>query len=153
MDPAVAYPLGWALALLVAVLAVVRAVRESSRETEERDASERRRQQRRVAALAMLEGIHDADVRDAWPRIVAVLEDGSLTDGDDVRGLRDALAAGGGRQLAEEVAIEISDASPDTVSLYHMGFVPPTLPCPRDALLRVLAQLADELDALDQDDP
>lgn len=149
MASEIAYPLGWGLALLVAVLAVIVASKQSARERAVRRAAEVLAAARRDTAMALLDGIEDAEVREAWPVVAAVLEEGALTDGRDVRALAATLAAGGTRQLAEEVAIEVSDESNERVVLYHMRFVPPTRTCPRDALVLALGRLAEALDELD----
>lgn len=149
MESEVAYPLGWGLVLLLAALAVRVASKQSARERAARRAAEVLAAGRRDTALALLDEIEDGEVREAWPLVAAVLEEGALTDGRDVRALAATLAAGGARQLAEEVAIEVSDESNEQVVLYHMRFVPPTVTCPRDALVLALGRLADALDELD----
>jgi len=151
MNSEVGYTLGWVAALLLAVLAMVRAARHDTRERAARRSAVVLAAGRRDAALGLLGELDDADVREAWPVICAVLEEGALTTGDDVRELAAALASGGGRQLAEEVAIEASDESPERVTLYHMRFVRPTVECRREGLVRALRQLAVTLDALEAD--
>ena len=149
MESEIAFPLGWMLALLVALVAGISAMRKDARERVRERAIRASAAARRDVALGMMGDIEDGEVREAWPVIAAVLAERSLADGDDVRGLITALTAGSGRQLAEEVAIDVSDESRERVSLYHMGFVPHTVTCPRDALVKALEQLAKELDALD----
>ena len=147
MEFEIGYALGWGLVLLLAVLAVIVAAKQDTRERAAVHATTLLAAGRRDVALALLAEIDDADVRDAWPVVVAALEEGALTDGNDVRALATTLATGGGRQLAEEVAIEVSDESEERVVLYPMRFVPPPVECPRDVLVTALRRLADALDA------
>lgn len=147
------YAFGWLTVLVLVVAAVVNAARHDARERAARHAAQVRAAARRDAALGMLEELADAEVREVWHVIAAVLEEGALTSGDDVRELAAALARGGGRQLAQEVAIEISDESPERVSLYHMRFGSKPADCPRDALVGALEQLARVLDELEAPAP
>ena len=149
MNAELGYALGWGTVLLLVVAAVVNAARHDARQRAARHSAVVLAAARRDAALGMLEELVDAEVREAWQVIAAVLEEGALTSGDDVRELSAALARGGGRQLAQEVAIEISDESPERVSLYHMKFGSQPAACPRDALVLALGQLARVLDALE----